>query len=47
VVGWLEDVTGKTATGLYAVAGLEVLGTILLLRFMPRRAVGGASGRNE
>jgi hypothetical protein len=30
VVGWLEDVTGKTATGLYIVAG----------RFLPRCAVG-------
>jgi len=37
VVGWLEDVTGKTATGLYVVAGLEVLGAALILRFMPRR----------
>ena len=26
VVGWLEDVTGKTTTGLYIVAGLEILG---------------------
>jgi hypothetical protein len=30
--------TGKTATGLYVVAGLEILGAILILRFMPRRA---------
>ena len=38
VVGWLEDLTGKTATGLYVVAGLEILGAILILRFMPRGA---------
>jgi D-galactonate transporter len=37
VVGWLEDLTGKTATGLYIVAGIEVLGAILILVFMPRR----------
>jgi predicted MFS family arabinose efflux permease len=36
VVGWLEDVTGKTATGLYVVAGIEVVGAILILLFMPR-----------
>ena len=47
VVGWLEDVTGKTATGLYVVAGFETLGAIIILLFMPRRAVspsGTASG---
>jgi MFS family permease len=38
VVGWLEDMTGKTSTGLYVVAGLEVLAAILILVFMPRRA---------
>jgi D-galactonate transporter len=26
LVGWLKDMTGTTATGLYAVAGMEVLG---------------------
>ena len=36
VVGWLEDLTGKTSTGLYLVAGLEILGAALILRFMPR-----------
>ena len=36
-VGWLEDVTGKTATGLYIVAGIEVLAAALILVFMPRR----------
>ena len=38
VVGWLEDLTGKTTTGLYVVAGLETLGATLIL-LMPRRAV--------
>jgi MFS family permease len=37
VVGWFADLTGKTATGLYMVAGLEILGAILILRFAPRR----------
>jgi MFS family permease len=35
VVGWLEDVTGKTTTGLYVVAGFEILGTVLILRIVP------------
>jgi D-galactonate transporter len=35
-VGWLKDITGKTSTGLYVVAGFEVLAAILILRFMPR-----------
>ena len=39
IVGWLEDITGKTATGLYAVAGLEILGAIVILFFMPRHSV--------
>jgi MFS family permease len=43
VVGLLEDLTGKTATGLYLVAGLEALGASLILRFMPRRSVVGDS----
>ena len=37
VVGWLEDVTGSPAAGLYVVAALEVLGATLILLFMPRR----------
>ena len=41
VVGWLADVTGKTTTGLYVVAGLEVLGATLILLFAPRRPVAG------
>jgi MFS family permease len=36
LVGWLKDVTGKTTTGLYVVAGLVILGTILLLLTVPR-----------
>ena len=39
VVGWLEDLTGKTSTGLYVVAGLEALGAALILLFIPRRSV--------
>jgi nitrate/nitrite transporter NarK len=37
VVGWLKDLTGTTASGLYVVAGLEVLAALLILRFVPRR----------
>jgi D-galactonate transporter len=36
VVGWLEDITGKTAAGLYVIAGLEIIGAVLILLFMPR-----------
>jgi D-galactonate transporter len=36
LVGVLKDFTGTTATGLYAVAGLEVLCTVLILLFVPR-----------
>jgi D-galactonate transporter len=39
VVGWLEDLTGKTSTGLYVLAGLEVLAAVLILFFMPHRFV--------
>ena len=39
VVGWLADVTGKTSTGLYVLAGLEVLAAALILLFIPRRSV--------
>jgi D-galactonate transporter len=38
-VGWLKDVTGKTSTGLYVVAAMEVLAGVLILVFMPRRVV--------
>ena len=43
VVGWLKDLTGKTSMGLYLVAGLEVIATVLILLLTPRR-VAGASG---
>lgn len=43
VVGWLEDLTGKTATGLYVVAGLEVIGAALIILFTPRGSAS-ASG---
>ena len=36
VVGCLEDVTGKTTAGLYVMAGLERLGALLILLFLPR-----------
>jgi D-galactonate transporter len=35
-VGWLMDLTGKTSTGLYVVAGLEILAAVLILLFVPR-----------
>jgi len=35
-VGWFKDVTGKTSTGLYVVAGLEVVAAVLIMLFMPR-----------
>jgi sugar phosphate permease len=38
VVGWLRDVTGQTATGLYLVAGLEIAAAVLILRYLPHRA---------
>jgi MFS family permease len=34
-IGWLKDVTGKTSSGLYVVAGLELLAGVLILLFMP------------
>jgi MFS family permease len=34
-IGWLKDVTGKTSSGLYVVAGLEMLAGVLILLFMP------------
>jgi len=45
VVGWLEDITGKTTTGLYVVAGLEVLATVLILLFVPRSVGTRATGK--
>lgn len=38
MVGWLMDVTGSTSTGLYVVAGLEILAAVLILVFIPRDA---------
>jgi len=37
VVGWLKDLTGKTSSGLYVVAAMEVLAAVLIVAFMPRR----------
>ena len=43
IVGWLEDVTGKTSTGLYVVAGLEIIAAVVILLFIPaRRSVATA-----
>jgi D-galactonate transporter len=36
IIGWLADITGKTSTGLYVVAGLEILAAILILAVLPR-----------
>jgi len=36
-IGWLKDMTGRTSSGLYVVAGLEVLAAVLILLFMPRQ----------
>ena len=38
IIGWLADITGKTSTGLYVVAGLEILAAILILAVLPRQA---------
>lgn len=47
IVGWLAEVTGRTATGLYVVAGLEVLGASLILLYMPKgSAVAQRSGHS-
>jgi sugar phosphate permease len=37
IIGWLRDVTGRTAAGLYVVAGLELTAAVLILLFLPRR----------
>src|SRR5262249_9156538 len=44
IVGRLEDVTGKTAPGLYVVAGIVALGCTLILLFVPPHAA--AEGEN-
>ena len=43
LVGWLRDITGTTATGLYAVAGFELFCTVLILSFIPRTRPHDAS----
>jgi MFS family permease len=45
MVGWLKDLTGRTSTGLYVVAGLELAAAILIVRFMPRAPVGPTPAR--
>jgi nitrate/nitrite transporter NarK len=47
LVGWLKGVTGTTSTGLYAVAGMEVLCTVLILLFVPRIKPTPATVREE
>jgi D-galactonate transporter len=37
IVGWLKDLTGKTSSGLYVVAAMEVLAAVLILALVPRR----------
>jgi hypothetical protein len=34
-VGRLADLTGKVSSGLYVVAGVEVIAAILILRLVP------------
>jgi nitrate/nitrite transporter NarK len=34
LVGWLKDLTGTTASGLYVVAGFEVIAAIMILNVM-------------
>ncbi len=38
MVGWLKDVTGSTASGLYVVAGLEVMAALFIVLWIPRRS---------
>jgi MFS family permease len=37
-IGWLKDQTGTTSSGLYVVAGLEMLAGVLILLFIPHRS---------
>jgi D-galactonate transporter len=37
IVGWLKDLTGKTSSGLYVVAAMEVLAAVLIVALVPRR----------
>jgi D-galactonate transporter len=43
IVGWLEDLTGKTSTGLYVVAGLEIIAAIVILLFIPTGHMSGTA----
>jgi predicted MFS family arabinose efflux permease len=45
MVGWMRDLTGRTSTGLYVVAALELVATILLVGFMPHVSVEPAPSR--
>jgi hypothetical protein len=47
VVGWLEDLTGKTATGLYVIAGVVAIGAALILLFKPRQPVAGETSDEQ
>jgi MFS family permease len=42
LVGWLEDMTGKTSTGLYVVAGVEVIAAVLIVLFVPNLLVANS-----
>jgi MFS family permease len=43
MVGWLKDMTGRTSTGLYVVAGFEIAAALLIVLFMPRDAARGGT----
>jgi ACS family tartrate transporter-like MFS transporter len=43
IVGWLKDFTGTTSSGLFFVAGLEVLGALLILLLTSDRRVSPPS----
>ncbi len=43
VVGWLMDITGRTAAGLYVIACLETAAALLIVLFIPREHSMGAS----
>ena len=42
VVGWLQDITGKTSAGLAVVAALEVLAAVMIWAFVPHRPAGAS-----
>ncbi|MBV8351372.1 MAG: MFS transporter, partial [Verrucomicrobia bacterium] len=39
IVGWFADLTKRSDYGLYVIAGILVLGAILVLAFVPPRVV--------